>query len=269
MGLFLCIFLGNYLIVSLYMFNLKQNNMTYKEQVQQWLDTPSEERNLEVGAKLMIQGNRNRILYDHVIRKSNFDKVEYELTKIMGDDLRNNDEAIELKLVVQVNQNETTQPKEEDKGKRVDHDTLPETVKSAFEKNLSIYPEMRSLHERLKVLSETGTAADRLPFLEKLLALDKELRENWNVYDNFDASAVEPQCIAAVPSPIDAKRISANRKYLSSNKSKLEKLLTEEPSEKSTNLFNEMQIRITEILSVGETFSADQLAEFKQMGLNG
>ena len=250
------------------MFNLKQNKMTYKEQVQQWLDSPTEERNLEVGAKLMIQGNRNRILYDHVMRKSNFEKVEYELTKIMGNDLRNNDEAIELKLVVQITQNETTQPKEEEKGKRSDHDTLPEALKSAFEKNLSIYPEMRSLHERLKVLSETGSATDRLPFLEKLLSLDKELRDNWNLYDGFDPNELKVEEIAEKAVVVDFKRVSANRKYLSTNKTKLAGLLSGDNSDKAAELLTEMQIRFSELIANGETFAPDQVAELKELGLN-
>ena len=241
--------------------------MTYKEQVQEWLSTPKEERGLEVGAKLMIQGNRNRILYDHVIRKSNFDKIEYELTKIMGNDLKNNDEAIEIKLVLQVAKNEETQPKE-DKGKRADHDTLTEAVKTAFEKNLSIYPEMRSLHERLKVLSEEGTATVRLPFLERLLALDVELRENWNTYDNFDVNAPAEIKPTEKPLVIDAKRVSANRKYLSDNKAKLASLLEKVETEKAVELLEKMQIRYTELIGNGETFAPEQVAELKTLGLN-
>ena len=96
--------------------------MNYKEQVQAWLDTESAKRGLELGAKLMLQGNRNRILHENVIRKSNFEKIEYELQKIMGDEFRNCNEPIVQEMTLRVTTNETTQ-KEATSGKRDDHDT--------------------------------------------------------------------------------------------------------------------------------------------------
>ena len=246
--------------------------MTYKEQVKEWLSTEPSQRDLEFGAKLMLQGNRNKILHQNVIKKSNFEKIVYELTKIMGEESRNNDQALVAKMVLQVTANETTQP-EETKGKRADHDTLPEAVQALFEKNLQIYPEMRSLHERLKVLSETATATERLPFLQRLLSLDQELRENWNLYDGFDVNADMPNPsneseIPNEPTKIDAKRVSANRKYLSDNKAKLAAIIQERNAEKASELLDKMQIRFNELIENGETFAPDQVAELKELGLN-
>ena len=249
--------------------------MTYKEQVKEWLSTEPSQRDLEFGAKLMLQGNRNKILHQNVIKKSNFEKIAYELTKIMGEESRNNDQAVVAKMVLQIAANETTQP-EVTKGKRADHDTLPEAIQALFEKNLQIYPEMRSLHERLKVLSEAATGTERLPFLQRLLSLDQELRENWNLYDGFDVNAIVPNLpnlpnaseIPNEPTKIDAKRVSANRKYLSDNKSKLAAIIQEQNAEKATELLDKMQIRFNELIENGETFATDQVAELKELGLN-
>jgi hypothetical protein len=246
--------------------------MTYKEQVKEWLNTEPCQRDLEFGAKLMLQGNRNRILHQNVIKKSNFDKIAYELTKIMGEESRNNDQEVVAKMILQVANNETTQP-EETKGKRADHDMLPYPVQSLFERNLQIYPEMRSLHERLKVMSETTTATERLPFLQKLLLLDEELRNNWNSYDKFDVNDIAPNLPNESEKPnepikIDAKRVSANRKYLSDNKAKLAAIIQEQNIEKATELLDKIQIRFTELIENGETFAPDQVAELKELGLN-
>jgi hypothetical protein len=238
--------------------------MNYKEQIQAWLDTEPAQRGLELGAKLMLQGNRNRILHENVIRKSNFEKIEYELQKIMGDEFRNCNEPIVQEMTLQVATNEATQ-KEVVNGKRADHDTLPENIQEAYQKNLEIYPRMRSLHERLKVLNETATACDRYPFLKELLELDVELRANWEAYDSYDAANPVAQELIKEVITVDPKRISANRTYLSRAKANLEK---SKDVEKTKAILAEMQIRIDEVLSVGETFSAEQKAEFEKNGLN-
>jgi hypothetical protein len=238
--------------------------MNYKVQVQAWLDTEPAQRGLELGAKLMLQGNRNRILHENVIRKSNFEKIEYELQKIMGDEFRNCNEPIVQEMTLRVATNETTQ-KEAASGKRADHETLPENVQSAYQKNLEIYPRMRSLHERLKVLNETATDCDRYPFLKELLELDVELRANWEAYDSYDVANPITEEPTKEVITVDPKRISANRTYLSRAKANLEK---SKNAEKTKAILSEMQIRIDEVLSVGETFSVEQKAEFEKNGLN-
>ena len=54
-------------------------------QIQEWLDTPADDRNIAVGAELMLKLNRNRILYQNVISKGcrMMGKVEYELKKYL------------------------------------------------------------------------------------------------------------------------------------------------------------------------------------------
>ena len=36
-------------------------------QIQEWLNTPTDDRNIAVGAELMLKLNRNRILYQNVM----------------------------------------------------------------------------------------------------------------------------------------------------------------------------------------------------------
>ncbi len=55
--------------------------MTHK--IQDYLDTPPSERDVVAGATLLLSLNRNKILFQNVIRKPEkfADKVEYELRK--------------------------------------------------------------------------------------------------------------------------------------------------------------------------------------------
>lgn len=74
------------------------------------------------------------------------------------------------------------------KGKRADHDQLPEEIQARYVENLDLLRRMRELHLRLRSLSIEQVSCpdnERYPFLKELIALDKQLHENWNVYDHF------------------------------------------------------------------------------------
>jgi len=241
----------------------------YVEKVNAWLNADPSERTIEEGATLMLQGNRNRILYDHVIKKNNFGKVEYELGKIAENNVQNCNEPTVKAMALEVVKNETTQPVES-VGKRADHDTLPPEIQNKFDQNQTIYPEMRAIHARLTVLNETGTACDRYPFLKKLLELDKQLRTNWDEYDNFDPNA--PVIVADTKNPVpgellSASRVSANRKFLSINKETVSKLIADGNPDKAKLILDKMQDRYNECILGGVSFSDDQLADLKEIGL--
>jgi len=247
-----------------------ENEKTYVEKVNDWLNADPATRTIEVGARLMLQGNRNRILHENVLRKSNFDKVIYELTKMIG-----NERAITIAIPENIEEIKekvaTIELKPEITGKRADHDSLPEEIKLILENNVEIYHTMRSLFERLKVLSEDGhTEAERFPFLSELLELDATLTANWETYDTFDVNAPVYEKIKTGVVPgvsIDAKRVSANRKYLSDNKAKYTLLVADNKTDKAAELLARMQIRFDELILNGETFAPDQMTELQSLGL--
>ena len=57
------------------------NNFT--EKIRAWLNIPVNERNVEEGATMLLQLNRNRILHQNIIRRGAkmMPKLEYELKK--------------------------------------------------------------------------------------------------------------------------------------------------------------------------------------------
>ena len=84
------------------------------------------------------------------------------------------------------------------KGRRADHDSLPDEIKAKYVENLSLLQRMRELHLRLRSLSlENSTCPDseRYPFLKELISLDKKLHANWEAYDRYVAPSPD-----AVPS---------------------------------------------------------------------
>ena len=74
------------------------------------------------------------------------------------------------------------------KGKREDHDSLPDEIQALYVENLSIVQRMREVHLKLRSLSaDNATCPDseRYPFLKELIELDKRLHSNWEQYDHF------------------------------------------------------------------------------------
>jgi len=248
------------------------NEKTYVDKVNDWLNADPTTRTIEEGATLMLQGNRNRTLHQNVIHRKNFDKVVYELEKIIDGQRVFPEPVNEAVQQLEVNLPITMAGIEsilsgESKGKRADHDTLPTDIQAIYDKNREIYPQLRGIHERLKVLNEVGTAEQRLPFLTELLSLDELLRTNWQAYDTFDANAPVIAKVENVPGNLSGKQVSAARKYLSDNKAKLTTLIADGKAEKAAELLDKMQVRFNELVLNGDTFAPDQLAELKALGI--
>lgn len=174
------------------------NNFT--KQVQDWLNTPSAERDYEQGAMLLLKLNGNQIMYRNLTMrrtKNGEEFIEYQLKKRLTFRLKQvTHEQVEQMqkqvdgIVVKRNlEKQESKPTSEFKtGKRADHDDLPDEIQALYVENLSIVQKMRELHLKLRSLSlENATCPDseRYPFLKELIALDKRLHSNWEAYDHY------------------------------------------------------------------------------------
>ena len=168
------------------------------EKVKAYLEQNPEERNLAEGALLVLQLTNNRIMYQNFMRKPKVfaSRIEYELKKKYQFYLQQltHDEVKQMAAKVEVIAKEnhlTAEEKEHEefkKGKRADHDELPEEIQALYAQNLSILQQMRRVHTQLQLLSvENSTCPDseRYPFLKELISLDKQYHANWEVYDHF------------------------------------------------------------------------------------
>lgn len=190
--------------------------------VKAWLEQKPEERDLQAGALLVLQLTNNRIMYNNFTRRPQHyaSRIEYELQKKYNFYVKDltHDEVLQMGLEVEaiVKRNHLDREDQEGlskgsesslsqlpeakagnmseanvefkKGKRVDHDSLPEEIQSLYASNLSIMQRMRMLHTKLQLLStENSTCPDseRYPFLKELIDLDKQYHQNWYNYDHF------------------------------------------------------------------------------------
>ena len=202
----------------------------FTEQIKQWLETPEAERDYTVGALYLLKLSGNQILYKNIVAAldKRHDVIEYQLQKYLNFRLQALTHAQVEEMSVQVEAIVAEHiplaaeaDKQPQKGKREDHDLLPDEIKAKYVENLSLLQRMRELHLRLRSLSlENATCPDseRYPFLKELISLDKKLHANWEAYDHYVAPGpvAEPSRSASstksLGSAKNAKRSAAGTK---------------------------------------------------------
>ena len=251
----------------------------FTKDLQQYLTTPREERDYERGALLLLQLNRNRFMHARLLRRKNWEKLEYELKKHLNIRL----EGLTTREVQEMEKRELPRIKlsmearrpilstDKDftggtyKGRREDHDQLPAEVQALYERNADLYFKMKQTFETLKTM-EDQTACDRHELLTILVGLDKEYRQNWNAYDTFGNEAADPASEtgeAEAQTTATPQQVNAARKYLSQNKTKVATL----EGEAAETLLAKMQQRVNLLLSAGQTFAKEQQEELAALGL--
>ena len=169
----------------------------FTEQIRQWLETPEDERDYPVGALYLLKLSGNQIMYRNIISQIDLrhDVVNYQLQKYYNFRVQALTHAQVEEMAAQVEtivaEHIPLAAKADEapaKGKRPDHDTLPDEIKAKYVENLSLLQRMRELHLRLRSLSlENSTCPDseRYPFLKELISLDKKLHANWEAYGHY------------------------------------------------------------------------------------
>ena len=170
----------------------------FTELIKQWLDTPADERDYTVGALYLLKLSGNQIMYRNIManpsRKAEF--IEYNIRKYYNFRVQalTHAQVEEMQKQVDVIAQEhfslekNNPAKDFKKGKRDDHDDLPDDIQALYVENLSIVQRMREVHLKLRSLStEDSTCPDseRYPFLKELIELDKRLHSNWELYDHY------------------------------------------------------------------------------------
>ena len=247
------------------------------QDIRLWLDSPQEQRSLELGAEMLLRLNRNRYMNAQILRRRNFAKLEYELNKhlrIRLEGLTTREVALmEQEALPKIEESlaqgqptistDSDQPEGVFRGRRADHDTLPADLQALYERNGEIYFKMKQLFETLKGM-EDATPCDRHELLGQLVACDKEYRDNWNAYDTWSAvaagSVTKPAATAQLPT---AQELQAARKYLSSNKPKL----AAAEGDAANALRKKMQQRVSLLLSAGQGFEPAYQSELEALGL--
>lgn len=174
----------------------------FTELLKTWLETPADNRDYTVGALYLLKLSGNKIMYRNLIKDLNNKRefIEYQLQKYYNFRVQALTHQQVKSMEAQVRKiadtcnlaapARTTTPK----GKRDDHDTLPDDLKAKYVENLDLLHRMRELHLKLRSLTLTDSPcpdSERYPFLKELIRLDKKMRSNWKEYDSYIPPAAD------------------------------------------------------------------------------
>ena len=174
----------------------------FNSKLQEWLN--NESRTIQDGCLLLLQMENNQIHYQNLLRHPNKGAVmkylqtelqkrlKIRLANVTHQEVADMEEKVEVivkkHFAYQEAAKSGTTNEEFRKGKRADHDQLPEEIQARYIENLDLLRKMRELHLKLRTLSTQQVScpdSERYPFLKELIALDKQLHENWNIYDHY------------------------------------------------------------------------------------
>ena len=235
----------------------------FRAKIQEWLSKNKHtEAELADGAMMVLQCNRNRAMYNTMMRKpSHYEgKIVYELRKHLKylQDGINLDEVKDLERKVlpaigkAIADTEETADKaaaalgeipqdsylpspalapEEPygqtdaivaRGKRNDHDTLPEAIRAIWDKNAERYKKMKQAHETCKTLE---AACDRYEYTKALAELWAGYKKDFDTYDHYVLVPANEESQDTTPddagevqlSAEEVKAINAARPYISKN----------------------------------------------------
>ena len=231
----------------------------------EWLSKKKHtEAELADGAMMVLQCNRNHALYNTIMRRPARyeEKIAYELRKhlrYLKDDMTLDEvKSMEARILPVIGkaiaETEETADKAaaalgeipEDsylpapaydaesgnqtdavvaRGKRSDHDTLPETIRAIWDKNAERYKKIKQAHETCKTLT---AACDRYEFTSAIAELWADYKKDFDTYDHYvlvpvneEAGTQTPEADEVQLSAEDVKAINAARPYISKNLPKL------------------------------------------------
>ena len=257
------------------------------QDIYKYLNTSADQRDVVVGASLLLKLNRNRILFQNACKRPQkfAARIEYELQKFlnMRIDSKTVADVVEMDKTVlpsaayvlsegaPVISTDDDSPLSGEKvlGRRVDHDELPEEIQNIWTYNGSLFFKIKALFEQLKAMND-APACDRYELLKQLSEADKTYREGMATYDNYQLgdelpSVSKKEAQAEEPADI-TKKVNAARKYLSENKKKLATLQNTDEKEFNAHLLK-VQERYDFLIQTGNTVDADQQAELVALGL--
>lgn len=256
----------------------------FTETMQRWLSADNTSRSLQEGAELLLRLNRNKWMYQQILRTRNTSKLEYELKKHLSIRL----EGLTLQEVAEMERRVLPQAAatieegapvittDADRasgrhaGKRPDHDSLPPEIRAIYERNGDIYFKLKQTFETLKQMAD-AQPCDRHEHLKMLAELDRQYRENWAIYDSFmveEAPAVKPEADGTTDSDVSPQKVQAARKYLSENRPKLSRAVEAGDEKKASSLRVKMQERVAFLRTAGQTFDADFRTALSALGLD-
>ncbi|MBF1069827.1 MAG: hypothetical protein HXL30_00520 [Prevotellaceae bacterium] len=264
----------------------------FTQDIADWLETPREERDVRKGAELLLRINGNRHIYQlAMIRpETAHNHVEADLKKFLQirldghtmESVRQMDSELIPKVqnIITTRQDESEDaPEETDdtapahRGKRSDHNELPEEIRAIYERGGELFEKIKQIFTELQQM-ENAPACDRYEKLKVLKPLVKEYTDGWERYDNYNSDMLQEEAVEAVdeaPEPgNEVKRVSAARKFISTHVAKLETLLQAETIDEAEVENERRQIaeRMAFIAETGGSFKPDFAQRIHALGVD-
>lgn len=264
----------------------------FTQDIADWLETPREERDVRKGAELLLRINGNRHIYQlAMIRpETAHDHVEADLKKFLRirldghtmESVRQMDSELIPKVqnIITTRQDESEDaPEETDdtapahRGKRSDHNELPEEIRAIYERGGELFEKIKQIFTELQQM-ENAPACDRYEKLKVLKPLVKEYTDGWERYDNYNSDMSQEEAVEAVdeaPEPgNEVKRVGAARKFISTHVAKLETLLQAETIDEAEVENERRQIaeRMVFIAETGGSFKPDFAQRIHALGVD-
>lgn len=264
----------------------------FTQDIADWLETPREERDVRKGAELLLRINGNRHIYQlAMIRpETAHDHVEADLKKFLKirldghtmESVRQMDSELIPKVqnIITTRQDESEDaPEETDdtapahRGKRSDHNELPEEIRAIYERGGELFEKIKQIFTELQQM-ENAPACDRYEKLKVLKPLVKEYTDGWERYDNYNSDMSQEEAVEAVdeaPEPgNEVKRVGAARKFISTHVAKLETLLQAETIDEAEVENERRQIaeRMAFIAETGGSFKPDFAQRIHALGVD-
>lgn len=176
------------------------------QRIQDWLEAAPADRSIEEGAEIVLKLTGNRFMCQNILGRKDYKMVEYQLRKYLPQRLQQvtHKEVEQMKKQAAkiaeehhldtIRKSAKTTPEEWKKGKREDHDSLPEDIQALYAENLTILHRMRECHlqaRKIALADKPCADCDIYPFVKELIELDKRLHSNWQAYDEYGRTSDE------------------------------------------------------------------------------
>lgn len=286
---------------------LIMNDPKFTDKLKRWFDAEHNDDNIREGALLLLQMNNNRHLYQLI----NFDPqgklelLKYELQKhlnyrIQGmtiDDVRDYDQRVTPILQTAVDKTSEADklasqlaphlPSVESeslddivpaaivaKGKRDDHDQLPDNIKAIWDSNAALWKKIKEHFEACKAYDMScdryeGLHAADEDFKRMLLTLKEEYyayKQAMDVYDHAKAGE-QAETETKTEAAITAGQISNARSYITKNLDKVIGFQTTGDAAKAAEWRAKVNERVQLLVAAKAEITADTIAKLQQAGI--
>lgn len=284
------------------------NDVKFTQKIKQWFDSEHTDENIRDGAMFLLQINNNRHLYQQIMLRPQrmLEHLKYELQKhydyrIKGlslDEVRKFDGEVTPLLQKAVDSTADADKLAADvaphlpfvdaentdsidataiiaKGKRADHDQLPDDIKEIWDANIQRWKRIKELFEACKAYQLScdrfeGLNAANEEFQKMLLTLKTEYyayKQSMDQYDHAVPGQKEENAETKTDVVISANAIGNARSYITKNIDKLIQLKADGKTEQAEKLQANIEQRVKTLLDAKAEIKPATLDKIKEAGI--